>query len=116
MKKWINTDTYQWCYQISNNIFKFIELGESVVEGMYIVGTALIDVSDYSEEELWDELSTYYNSLDDVKSLYPDTNDQRQIAAECIFKNMFYDLDVWHFHSYEEANEFMKQFRENYKA
>lgn len=116
MKEWIKSDDNQWIYQISDNVFKLIELRESVVKDMWVIGTAVIDISDYTEEELQDELSGYYDSLDDVKSLYPDCNDQRQIAAECIFENMFLDLDVWHFSSYEEADNFLKDFIENYKG
>ena len=44
-----------------------------------------IDLSQYSEEEMGDNVGAYYNSVEELKSIYGE--DSAWIIAECIFEN-----------------------------
>lgn len=76
----------------------------------------IIDLTDYTEEDLQSELSAYYDSLDQLKELYPDPNDQRQIAAECIFEQMWSELNVSYFDSEEDAYSYVEDYIKEYKG
>lgn len=115
MKEWIRTDDNQWVYQISDNVFKLMEIRESIVDNKFLLVSTFVDISDYSEEELQVELSGYYDSLDELKEKYPDINDQKQIAAECIFEQMWNNLNSSYFESEEEAYKYVYEYIKEYK-
>lgn len=114
MKEWIRTDDNQWVYQISTNVFKLMEIRD--FENRIMLVDTIIDLTDYTEEDLQSELSAYYDSLDQLKELYPDPNDQRQIAAECIFEQMWSELNVSYFDSEEDAYSYVEDYIKEYKG
>lgn len=79
--KWVLTDptTNQYGRRIDENIFEF-------KEGDYEDGVvqAVIDISEYTEEEIENCVSSYYSNLNEVKELYE--YDWKWIVAECIFE------------------------------
>lgn len=115
MKEWTRTDDNQWVYQITDNIFKLMEVRENISDDRFLVVDTIIDITDYDEDDLQSELCPYYDSLEEVKEKYPNPNDQKQIAAECIFEQMWDGLNICYFDSENEAYAYVENFIKDYK-
>jgi hypothetical protein len=87
MKDWVCTDldNEQYGRQLSENRFEFKEKNRGLLD--YDEDEIIhfgVDLSNYSEKEIQEVVSSYYNSLDELKAIYGD--DSNWIIAECIFE------------------------------
>lgn len=85
--KWICTDSdnEQYGRQISERVFEFKEKNRGLLEyeeDKFIQIT--INLDHYTNEQIEDHISAYYNNLDQLKEIYG--NDSNWIIAECIFE------------------------------
>lgn len=84
---WVLTDdsTNQYYKYINENQFLYRE--DRLVDpetGETYIYEALMDMDDYTEDDLEKGVEAYYKNLDEVKTIYG--NDWKQIALECIFE------------------------------
>lgn len=100
MNEWYKTDDLQWCKSLGNRRYKFIQaicLGSmwsdicpANAKDNYNVCSGLIDLNDYSEEEIESVISSYYDSYSDMLRSYgvskENARDLDSIVAECIFE------------------------------
>ena len=94
---------------VSDHSWEFYELrhtlrqtNKGVVEDP-IVCYAIIDLHDYSLDEIWEICSGYYDSFEDIVATYGFRN-AFQIMAECIFEQTEnYALSVYRFVTEEQA-------------
>lgn len=114
---WICTDDdyMQYCKKIGKNKFKFVEKvwldlcrdDEGYPDKAYTVKSALIDLNDYTKDDIKTYITGYYHSLDELKEMYG--NDSNQIIAECIFEQMNDGSStVYGKMTDEEANQFIQ--------
>ena len=90
-EKWYCTDKdcLQYCKENSDGTFEFIEkVALNTYDGntCYIVKKALIDIRDYTAKEIEAYISSYYDSLDQLKENYG--KHSNEIIAECIFEEV----------------------------
>lgn len=80
--KWNCTDLdrKQYGIQLSDNLFKFKEWDEQEQEFVELE----VDINKYSTEEIDENISAYYGSVDEIKSIYG--IESNFIIAECIFE------------------------------
>lgn len=86
-KDWICTDidNQQYGKQLSRSIFLFKEKSRDLDE--YDEGEdieLLINLDDYSKEEIDDYISSYYEDIHELEAMYG--TDSNWIIAECIFE------------------------------
>lgn len=100
MNEWYKTDDLQWCKSLGNRRYKFIQaicLGSmwsdicpANAKDNYNVCSGLIDLNDYSKEEIESVISSYYDSYSDMLRSYgvskENARDLDSIVAECIFE------------------------------
>lgn len=82
MNEWVKTDDLQWVKRIGEDEFEVV--GITLYEN-YTLYESDVDLLQFSEEDLEEEVQGYYDSLKDVKENYP-TN-WKQIVAEIIAEN-----------------------------
>lgn len=98
--KCTDSDNHQYCQQINDTTFRYKEfdwfnypqefLDENMltVEGLFNKGKywveSDIELSDYSDKEIQENISAYYEDLDELKTIYGDN--WKQIVCECIFE------------------------------
>jgi len=115
-EKWYCTDKdcLQYCKENSDGTFEFIEkVALNTYDGntCYIVKKALIDIRDYTAKEIEAYISSYYDSLDQLKKNYG--KHSNEIIAECIFEEMNNGkCDVYGAKNEEDADAFIKNFIE----
>ena len=84
--EWICTDpdTEQYGRQISERVFEFKEKMylEEVDDDKVVQMT--INLDDYTEKEVEDHISAYYEDLNEIFNIYGE--DSNWIIAECIFE------------------------------
>lgn len=85
--KWICTDPdkNQWGRQVGKREFEFKEdygFGEV---------SALIDLDDYTEEEINDHIAAFGYTVEGLKEEYPTLESAEWIMAECIFEQTITD-------------------------
>ena len=83
-----DSDCAQYAERISDTQYSYIEYRECF--GEYIVCHAVIDLTDYSLDEIVEYCSTYYNSLEQIVADYGFRKSLR-IIAECIFEQLTFD-------------------------
>ena len=87
---WFRTDDYQICKNLGNGEYEFIEF--TGTDGQMISSSGTVNVNDYKDangnwdEEALDIISTYYFDLDELRASVPNSSDEDQIVAECIFE------------------------------
>lgn len=118
--KWIQTDNSETSYQFvkknSDKNFEFIEAVEIGEEG--IVRKGIIDLEDYSKDEIEKYISSYYKNLDSLQNSYKNNISViNQIIAECIFEQIecetirrFQDIHS----AIEYTNNYVKSDEEEY--
>lgn len=84
---WICTDldNEQYGRQLSETRFEFKEKNRGLID--YDEDEIIhfgVDLSKYSDKEIREAISGYYNSLEELKSIYGD--DSNWVIAECIFE------------------------------
>ena len=87
---WFRTDDYQICKNLGNGEYEFIEF--TGTDGQMISSSGTVNVNDYKDadgnwnEEALDIISTYYSDLGELRASVPNSSDEDQIVAECIFE------------------------------
>lgn len=86
--EWICTDpdNFQFCKKINDFRFSYIEARQLIWE-QWAVCHAIIDVRDYSLDELWQYCSGYYESFEQMVEVYG-FRAAIQIIAECVFEQL----------------------------
>ena len=113
MNGYFKTDDLQWCKKVSDHEFEFVEVRSQLNPGDFDVVTGSVDISDYSEDDLYDYVSGYYDSLHAVVTQYPD--DYLQVIAECIFEQT-QEVELTSFGSYTSEDEAEKEALKYIKA
>ena len=120
--KWVCTDndSLQHYKKIDERSYIFIEkVWLDIVEGdqgypnkEYTVKTAFVDLNDYTRKEYEIAISGYYDSLEELETLYTESeSDLDQIIAECIFEEMNDGSATTHgMMTEEEANTFIEKY------
>ena len=84
-------DCAQYMARISDTQYSYIEYREWF--GDYIVCHAVVDLQDYSLDEIFAYCSTYYNSLEQMVRDYG-FRGALQVMSECIFEQLdFGDME-----------------------
>lgn len=81
-------DCSQYKAKISNTRYSFIEYREWF--GNYVVCHAVVDLQDYSLDEICGYCSAYYDSLEQMVADYG-FRGALAIMAECIFESLSFD-------------------------
>ena len=97
--EWYKTDDLQWCKSLGERKYKFIhalwiDTCPTDPENDYVVCSSLIDLNEYSDDEIELAVSSYYDSYDDMLKKYSTTRENAHeldsIVAECIFEEECY--------------------------
>lgn len=123
MNEWICTDddSLQHLRRNDDGTYDCIEMvwldicegDEGYSDKEYVVKTALIDLKDYTEEEMEIAISGYYpdSTLSELKEEWGDSLDQ--LIVECIFEEMTEgSASVHGMFTKEEAENFIKKYIE----
>ena len=78
-------DYFQYQKALSDTMFNMVQTFE-MPDSTFIVAKGIIDLDDYTDEEINGYVTGYYNSLDDLKNQYGDNSNG--IIAECIFESL----------------------------
>ena len=85
-------DCAQYYRKVNDFVYVFIEAREWPDDG-YVVSHSVVDVRDYSLDEIWNYCSGYYSSLDEMISHYG-IREALHIMAECVFEQLdFCDME-----------------------
>lgn len=84
MSYYVNIDGLQWRKDISENEFSLIEI-RTFGPNEFIVVCGDIDLCDYSQEQINNFISGYYENLNDLKNHYDD-HEVNCVIVECIFE------------------------------
>lgn len=80
---WVRTDDLQWRKQINETSYHLVEVRETPSE--YIVVSGIIDIEDYSEDDIRSCINSYgYDNMDAMKELYEE--ECFAVIAECLFE------------------------------
>ena len=106
-------DCAQYIKMIDRNHFECVQVIE-ICETEFAVSSASIDLSDYTDDELLDEIAPFgYDSLTMVGGISTDYY-ARRLIAECVFENdALNTLDSTRFSTYENAVEKVHEIIEN---
>lgn len=88
---WFKTDDDQWCKKLEDRKYQFIQYEDTFdALGFDSVYEATVDLDDYSEEDIDEIVSTYYDKgVNDIPE-----DGKEQIIAECIFESLqMHDID-----------------------
>lgn len=99
---WVQTDELQFVKTVNENEFEIIETIDVAGE-FYVVDWLIIDLDEYDLES---EVKGYYDSLEEVKSIYND--DWRMIVAEIIAENHASISEGTKLNNLEEVKDFLK--------
>lgn len=116
MSEWICTDpdSLQHSKQLNDHTWSYIETRnipeetERGIDYISIVVHAVVDLHDYTLDEIWDVCSGYYNSFEEMVEQYG-FRESLHIMAECIFEQMRFDEMEFcaKQNSFEEAERFI---------
>ena len=114
VRQWFLTDDEfaQHCIKIDDFTFGFVEIREAAGNSFSLCH-AVIDLRDYTRDELEMYTSGFYESLDEIVETYGAKN-ARQIIAECVFEEtgaFLMDYCV-NFESWDEAFEKLPKYLE----
>ena len=88
-------DCAQYCKQIDDYAYSYIEVRDfSEISKGAVVCSAEIDLRDYTLDDLWNYCSGYYDSYEQMVTLYG-FRKALQIMAECVFEQL--DLEEMSF-------------------
>lgn len=98
MSEWICTDpdSLQHSKQLDDHTWSYIEIRDTLketdhgVDYIPVVVHAVIDLHDYTLDEIWDVCSGYYNSFEQMVEQYG-FREALHIMAECIFEQLPFD-------------------------
>lgn len=117
MNNWICTDpdSLQHSKQINDHTWSYIEsrnIPENTVHGVDyfpVVVHTVVDLHDYTLDEIWDVCSGYYNSFEEMVEQYG-FREALHIMAECIFEQMRFDEMEFcaKQNDFEEAEQFIQ--------
>lgn len=84
--EWTDGNLQCMYHQSKNQIFAYAEV-RIIAPESYVFCTEEIDISDYSEKEINDIITTYYlGGIQEIMSTYHEKTNQ--IIAECIFESL----------------------------
>ncbi len=78
-------ETEQWVRKISDTKFEVYERASGVMQD--------IDLNEYTEKEIRDYVSGFYDSLEDLKEMYGE--DSNMIIAEIVSESTLLDTIEW---------------------
>ena len=87
MNKWIcsDPDCAQYYHRQTDYVYSFVEVRESM-SGFHVCH-AVVDVRDYTIDELWQRVFGYYVSFEEIVSAYG-FRESFHIIAECVFEQL----------------------------
>lgn len=91
--KWICTDPdmAQYCYKVDDFTWSYIEARPYGIDGKgRVVSHAVVDIRDYTLDELWAYCSSYYGSYEEMVSQYG-FREALHIMAECVFEQLSFE-------------------------
>jgi len=116
MSKWICTDSdsAQYHLQIDDLKWAYVEVRE--IHNGWAVCHAVVDLRDFTLDELWDYCSTYYNSYEQMVSCYG-FREALQIMAECVFEQLSFDEMEFNIEkkTLAEAEKFIRYWMNGYE-
>lgn len=111
---WVCTDPdcSQYSKQINDYSWSYIEIRE--IDDQWVVCHSIIDLRDYSFDELWDICSGYYQSYEDMVEIYG-FREALHVMAECIFEQLgFIDMEFnASYPNNQEADSFVQSWIKN---
>lgn len=104
---WEQTDELQFVKTIKQN--KSYEVVETidVARQFYVVDIVYVELDDYSDSELSKEVGAYYESLEEIKSIYK--KDWGLIVAEIIGENSASLSDGKRLENYSDVVGYLKK-------
>lgn len=96
--EWYKTDDLQWCKPLGERKYKFIQAlwidtCPNDPENDYVVCSGLIDLNDYSDDEIETAISSYYESYDDMLNKY-NTQEKMHTSLIQLLPNAFLKKSV----------------------
>lgn len=112
---WLNTDDNQLMQRVSNDLF--IAINAYSLENKVYLGIQKIDLSEYDEDSIESYIRGYYNSLNEVKEIYGDKDEDawKLVVAE-IISEVDFDFDPCFaevFDNEEDMNDYLKELNIN---
>lgn len=117
MSAWFCTDpdTHQYCKPVNDHSWWFCELRHDFRETdqgvvtIPVVCFSVIDLHDYSLNDIWEICSGYYESFEQMVETYG-FREALRIMAECIFEQTsFYELSTFRFDTDENAIQMIQE-------
>ena len=109
----ILTDNSCWQYQkkLSGRSFLMIQADE-IPDGTYVVYATTVDLDEYTDEQIWENVESYYPSMEELEKACNDKNEMDGIIAECIFEQMPWNEaeDYWEASNEAEAEKIIIRF------
>ena len=123
--EWYTTDDLQWCrkYDKFDRAYQFVQVvwldtvsgDEGYPDKEYTVVTGIVDLDDYSEEDIKTEISCYYDSIqqmcDSYNTPFECWKELDQVIAECIFES-WENFSSHGMFTEEEAIKFAEKYME----
>lgn len=107
-------DCSQYYRKVNDFVYAFIEIRELPLNG-YAVCHSVVDIRDYSLDEMWDYCSGYYTSYEWMVAAYG-LRESLHIMAECVFEQLNFDEMEFNAvqNSIEEADAFVRSWIEKH--
>lgn len=121
MNKWVctDTDTLQYCKKVDDYSWSYIEARtalsqEDVYREIVVVCHAVVDIRDYTLNDLWQYCSGYYNSFEQMVQQYG-FREAIRIMTECVFEQLSFDDMEFNIEQsdFGEANNFIHKYITN---
>lgn len=110
MSEWVCTDSdsFQYCKRLDDFSFSFIEV--RAIPDKYVVSYSVVDLRDYTLDEITERCSSFYPQLDTILGEYGFSYGFR-VVGECIFESLDFDEMEMNFTrgTLEEAEAFVKE-------
>ena len=110
---WLLTDIdcEQYIRSVNRNTFACVQICQLPDDCGYGVAVDTVNLADYSEDDIREEISFFGETIYDVEQRLPD-HDTRRLLAEYIFENHALEHMVAAFSTYEEAKAFLHSYRD----
>ena len=115
MDEWILTDDdcSQYVKKLDYTIFKLIQISSIGYDDKKAVYKETIDLEDFDEDDIRQMLYGFsYDGIEDVQNQYGDASNQ--IIAECLFEDRIYWLPYCFQGTYQECEDYIKQYIQNH--
>lgn len=108
-------DCAQYCRRINDYVFLYIQASEVASGQSYAVHSAVVDLREYTLDELWSYCSGYYDSFEQMVEQYG-FRDALNVMAECVFEQLpFYEMEfVAEKQSFEAATAYIYEWIEKH--